>query len=92
MRAVTVPAMTMFALLFAAPAVAEDNHLSAGGRAGASDDSYRGVDIPHHDHDLAMVPRRATVGSGRSERSERCQTTTVRLADGGIRRIKRCRD
>jgi len=81
------------AALLAGSAAAEDNHLSAGGRAAGPDD-YVGVDIPHHDHDGALGPARrtTTTGTERAEQFERCQTILVRRQDGTVQRMKRCRD
>jgi hypothetical protein len=86
-------AVVVLSAALAGSAAAEDNHLSAGGRAAGPDDNYAGVDIPHHDHDGALGPvRRATTGTDRAERFERCQTILVRRQDGTVQRMKRCRD
>jgi hypothetical protein len=52
---------------------------------------YAGVDIPHHDHAVPDKPRE-TVGRGRPERIERCQTIMLRREDGGVQKLRRCRD
>ena len=93
MRTMAIIALSAAALL-AGSAAAEDNHLSAGGRAAGPDDTYVGVDIPHHDHDGALGPARraATTGTERAESFERCQTILVRRQDGTVQRMKRCRD
>jgi hypothetical protein len=94
MRTMAIIALSAAALL-AGSAAAEDNHLSAGGRAAGPDDTYVGVDIPHHDHDGALGPARraaTTTGTERAESFERCQTILVRRQDGTVQRMKRCRD